>query len=206
MQDSRATSKFIVGLTGGIGSGKTTVSDLFNSLGVNVIDADVISRSLVHPDSPCYQEIIAHFGKAILDSKGDLDRSRLRALVFNDARERHWLEQLLHPLIRKQIDTQITASNSDYVLLVVPLLLESQDYGFVDRILVVDVPESVQVERIMSRDNGEEALIRKIIAAQLPREERVRQADDIIDNTHSEAALKEQVENLHKHYLKCLNQ
>lgn len=206
MQDSRAKSKFIVGLTGGIGSGKTTVSDLFNSLGVNVIDADVISRSLVQPGSTCYQEIIAHFGKAILDSEGELDRSRLRTLVFNDVQARNWLENLLHPLIQQHIDSQIAASNSAYVLLVVPLLLESEAYDFVDRILVVDVPEAVQVDRIMTRDNSGEALVRQIIAAQISREERVRQADDIIDNTRSEAALKEEVKRLHEHYLECARQ
>lgn len=193
-------SPYIIGLTGGIGSGKTTVSNLFRGLGVEVIDADEISRQLVRRGTPQLEAIAGHFGRAILDSAGNLDRKALRRLVFNDPEERNWLEQLLHPAIREAIDARVQASAGDYVILVVPLLVESGQYGFVDRVLVVDVPETLQVERTTSRDDSDASLVRQIMDSQVSRQERLAAADDIIDNTVSPQELATRVAQLHARY------
>lgn len=201
MQESGQHKPYILGLTGGIGSGKSTISKHFKSLGVDVIDADEISRTLVQKNTPLLKNIVSHFGNDILNHAGELDRSALRLIIFNVPEEKQWLEELLHPAIQLEIDKQINQSSSTYVVLAVPLLLESGNYQFVDRVLVIDVPESVQIERIKKRDGSSDQLIKSIIAAQVSRQERLKQADDIIDNSGSQALLKDRVEKLHNSYL-----
>ena len=210
MQDSRLqsklisklSSKFIVGLTGGIGSGKTTAGNIFARLGADIIDADEISRALVNAGSPCFDEIVLHYGKDIVDSDGNLDRAKLRELVFNDDQQKQWLENLLHPLIKQGIEQKIEISASEYIIVSVPLLLESGNYDFVDRILVIDVPEKTQLSRIMHRDGSSENLARQIMNTQVSRDERLRQADDILDNNNDLGSLEKQIENLHEKYLR----
>jgi len=194
-------SRFIVGLTGGIGSGKTTVANLFSRQGIEIIDADEISRALVKTGSPALEAIIKHFGSSITDAEGNLDRKQLRELVFADNAEKEWLENLLHPLVRQEIQRQVAASSSQYVIIVVPLLLESENYSDVDRILVIDVPEDVQLERIKKRDGSSETLARSMMDAQMKREGRLESADDVISNNSSMDSLEKQVKNLHHQYL-----
>jgi dephospho-CoA kinase len=191
---------FLVGLTGGIASGKSTVSDLFAALGVEVIDADVIAREVVAPGSAALEAIRARFGAEVLESAGALRREALRARIFAQPEERRWLEALLHPLIRGETMRRIEASQAPYVILAVPLLLESGEYDYVDRVLVVDLEPALQLERAMRRDHSDEGNIRRIMAAQLPRERRLAQADDVIHNDDSLLALREKVRALHEFY------
>ncbi len=201
MNQSSQHSRFVVGLTGGIGSGKSTVANLFSRQGIEIIDADEISRTLVKTGSPALEAIIKHFGSSITDAEGNLDRKQLRELVFADNAEKEWLENLLHPLVRQEIQRQVAASSSQYVIIVVPLLLESENYSDVDRILVIDVPEDVQLERIKKRDGSSETLARSIMDAQMKREERLESADDVISNNSGMDSLEKQVKNLHHQYL-----
>ncbi len=201
MNQSSQHSRFVVGLTGGIGSGKTAVANLFSRQGIEIIDADEISRTLVKTGSPVLEAIIKHFGSSITDAEGNLDRKQLRELVFADNAEKEWLENLLHPLVRQEIERQVAASSSQYVIIVVPLLLESGNYSDVDRILVIDVPEDVQLERIKKRDGSSETLARSIMDAQMKREERLESADDVISNNSGIDSLEKQVKNLHNQYL-----
>ncbi|MFZ8927828.1 MAG: dephospho-CoA kinase [Gammaproteobacteria bacterium] len=201
MNRSSQHSRFVVGLTGGIGSGKTTVANLFSRQGIEIIDADEISRTLVKTGSPALEAIIKHFGSSITDAEGNLDRKQLRELVFADNAEKEWLENLLHPLVRQEIQRQVAASSSQYVIIVVPLLLESENYSDVDRILVIDVPEDVQLERIKKRDGSSETLARSMMDAQMKREGRLESADDVISNNSSMDSLEKQVKNLHHQYL-----
>ncbi len=201
MNQSSQHSRFVVGLTGGIGSGKTKVANLFSRQGIEIIDADEISRTLVKTGSPALEAIIKHFGSSITDAEGNLDRKQLRELVFADKAEKEWLENLLHPLVRQEIQRQVAASSSQYVIIVVPLLLESENYSDVDRILVIDVPEDVQLERIKKRDGSSETLARSIMDAQMKREERLESADDVISNNSGMDSLEKQVKNLHHQYL-----
>jgi dephospho-CoA kinase len=193
--------RFVVGLTGGICSGKTTVANLFSRQGIEIIDADEISRTLVKTGRPALKAIIKHFGSSITDAEGNLDRKQLRELVFADNAEKEWLENLLHPLVQQEIQRQVAASSSQYVIIVVPLLLESDNYRDVDRILVIDVPEDVQLERIKKRDGSSETLARSIMDAQMKREERLESADDVISNNSGMDSLEKQVKNLHHQYL-----
>jgi len=191
---------FIVGLTGGIGSGKTTVSNMFRGLGIEVIDADEVSRSLLIPDSFALNELTAHFGKQILNADHSLNRSALRQLIFNDPLAKAWTDQLLHPLIRRTIHSLIENSNRSWLILSAPLLLESNAYSFVDRVLVVDSSEASQLERSSMRDNADIAHIKKIMATQASRKARLDAADDIIDNDGDLAHLQEQVKKLKTFY------
>ena len=191
---------FTVGLTGGIGSGKSTIARLFSQLGAEVVDADRIARELVAAGSPALEEIAAHFGPQILTAGGELDRAALRDRVFRDPRQKQWLEEALHPRVREEIRRRLTASRADYVILEVPLLLESGHYDFVNRVLVVDVPEDIQVERTARRDAAPPESVRRIMAAQMGRGERLGHADDVLNNTLPLEQVKEEVKRLHDYY------
>ncbi len=193
---------FTVGLTGGIGSGKSAAADCFRALGIDVVDADWAARVVVQPGQPALAKIARHFGAGILLENGELDRARLRGLVFDNAEERAWLEGLLHPLIREEIVRALEASRSAYGILESPLLIESGQYKLVDRICVVDLPEELQIERASGRDHSDPGQIRKIMAAQLSRFERLAKADDVLDNAGELASLTAQVESLHRKYLR----
>ncbi len=195
-------SNFVVGLTGGIGSGKTAVSDRFHALGISIVDADIAARVVVEPGKPALREIQEHFGAAILQSDGSLDRAALREKVFKHDVERKWLEQLLHPLINKEIQTELSLSTSPYTILVSPILIETGQSRFTNRILVVDVPLEVQIQRTMARDDNSEEQVRNIIKAQTSREQRAAAADDIILNDQDLQKLDHDIAGLHAKYLK----
>jgi dephospho-CoA kinase len=192
---------FIVGLTGGVASGKTTVSTLFEQLGIKVIDADEIARSLVSKGMPCLQEIQQVFGKEYLSADGELDRPLLRQLIFNDSNAKKKLESILHPKIRQQMHDQSKSVDSPYVIWSVPLLFESNMQTLVDRILVINSSRKNQIERLCARDNIDIVLATKMVDAQLSNEQRIQWADDIIDNQESKNSLALKVQNLHYHYL-----
>ena len=192
---------FVVGITGGIGSGKSTVADEFARLGIDLIDADIAARAVVEPSSPALQEIADHFGQALIQTDGSLNRKALREIVFHNEAEKTWLEQLLHPLIGEWLKRKIQASQSPYCILVSPLLLETSQVELVDRVLVVDVQESTQVERTMTRDGGSEATVRAIIAAQIDRQTRLERADDVFNNEAPLDTLAARVQLLHSDYL-----
>ncbi len=194
-------SNFIVGLTGGIGSGKTTVANIFAAYGVTLIDADIIARDIVKPQTPALVKIVERFGNNYLGADGYLDRAKLREKVFNDSTAKQWLNNLLHPLIRSTIGKELSAAKSAYCLLIAPLLIENKLTHYVNRVLVVDVDEKTQLTRAMLRDNNSQTLIKNIMKSQLPRQERLAVADDIIDNTVALDKVHKQVEKLHQFYL-----
>lgn len=195
-------STFIVGLTGGIGSGKTAVSDRFAAKGVDIVDADIASRVVVEPGRPALTSIAEHYGAEVIQPDGALDRAALRAHVFSDEAERKWLERLLHPLINEYIAEQLSAATSAYAILVNPLLLEtSQHKRFTQRVLVVDVPVEVQIERTMARDDNPRSQVEAIIAAQISRDDRLAAADDVIRNDQGFDVLDAEVNALHAKYL-----
>lgn len=194
---------YVVGLTGGIGSGKSTVANAFAKLGANLVDADIASRELVKAGSPALEAIGNHFGPSVIQADGSLNRSALREIVFHDDAEKTWLEQLLHPLIGQWLVQQISASQSPYCLLVSPLLLETSQAQLVDCILVVDVEESTQLERTLARDGGNEDTVRAIIAAQMPRAKRLERADDVFYNEQALDTVASRVLTLHNKYLKA---
>ena len=191
----------IIGLTGGIGSGKTAVSDTFKSLGIDIVDADVSSRRVVEKGQPALDDIQAHFGDGILDSENNLDRAKLREIIFKNPQERVWLEKLLHPKIAEHIKDQLENSNSPYCILVSPLLLETEQKSYCSFVLVVDVPEESQIARTAKRDGVSEEQVKNIISAQIDREKRLEQADEIIINDGSMEELKKKVVVLHTKYL-----
>jgi dephospho-CoA kinase len=196
-----AMSNFVVGITGGIGSGKTTVTDLFAKYAIEVIDADVIAREVVEPGTPALKAIINKFGQSVLDESDSLDRAKLRSLVFNDIEVKNWLNQLLHPAIRRQMLLQTQQAKSDYCLLSVPLLVENKLNEQVDRVVIVDVDEPTQLQRTLLRDKTNEKQIRTIMSAQATRQQRLEVADDVIDNNGGTDALFKQVFQLHQYYL-----
>jgi dephospho-CoA kinase len=192
----------VVGLTGGIGSGKSTVADVFAALGVPVIDTDVISRELTRPGGAALDSIRLAFGESVMQTDGSLDRAALRRRVFADASARHQLEAILHPLIRLRVEKTLSQLNARYVLLVIPLLAETGAYRDVlQRILVVDCPEETQIARVKARSGLARDEVMAILAAQATREERLAVADDVILNTASPDDLRTAVESLHQHYL-----
>ena len=192
---------FVVGITGGIGSGKTAVTDHLETLGIIVVDADKAARVVVEPGTPALAEIATHFGSEILLDDGALNRAALRELVFNDSAQRKILEGITHPRIREEIARQLSAATSPYVVLSSPLLLESGQNSFADYVVVVDVPEAVQVNRTMRRDDNSETLVKQIMAAQLDRQTRLSRADEAISNDGTLEALHAEVEALHKRLL-----
>ena len=192
---------FIVGVTGGIGSGKSAVTERFANMGITVVDADLAARVIVAPGRPALDAIAEHFGRDILQRDGTLDRAALRQRVFANERERQWLEQLTHPLIGQEILDQIATSRSPYTILSSPLLLETSQKDLTDCVVVVDVPEAVQLQRTMQRDANDEDQVRRIMAAQMPRDDRLQLADIVIDNSRSLAQLDEVVAELHKEFL-----
>ncbi len=196
----------VIGITGGIGSGKTAVTNEFNRLGINVVDADVAARTVVKKGKPALVKIKKHFGDDVLLETGELDRAALRKIVFEQPQQRKWLEQLTHPLIREEINQGLAQAKSPYVILVSPLLIESGQHKLVKRTLVIDVPETLQIERTVSRDANSKEQVKAIIQAQLPREQRLEHAQDVINNDQDLANLHEQIAVLHKQYLKMSNQ
>ena len=193
---------FSVGLTGGIASGKTTIGNLFSRHKVPVIDTDVISRELLEPGEQAFKQTVAHHGIEILSDAGSIDRVKLRQIVFSSPVEKKWLETMLHPLIyHRSHEAILQNSAADYVLVVVPLLLETNFQSLVDRILVVDCPAETQIERLLERDNIDSELAYKMLSQQLSNPERLARAHDIIDNKQDKSALESQVDKLHQHYL-----
>lgn len=193
----------IIGLTGGIASGKSTVARAFAALGAPWVDADDVAREVVMPGEPALAEIAERYGERVLNADGTLDRRALRDIVFADEAERRWLESVTHPRIRDRLVehlARIQASGAPYGLLVSPLLFESGQSAMVDRALVIDVPEALQVARTAARDTVDEAQARAIVAAQMPRHERLARADDVLDNGGSEAAMRRRVAELDRQY------
>jgi len=191
----------IIGLTGGIGSGKSTVAHYFEQLGVPVIDADVVARDIVSPGSDALHDIVTRFGNEVLRPDGTLDRGRLRALVFDVPERRAALEGILHPRIYAEMRRRIAALSAPYCIAVIPLLLETDRRDFVDRVLVIDVSEELQRARVEKRDRADAAMVTAIMQAQVDRDSRRRAADDLISNDGDLAALERQAAALHQRYL-----
>ena len=194
----------IIGLTGGIGSGKSVASDKFKSLGITIVDADVASRTVVEPGNPALKEIEDHFGSGIITAEGKLDRNNLREIIATDPEERKWLESVLHPKIGEQITKEISESTSVYTLFVAPLLLETNSQEMCSRVVVVDVPKDVQIRRTAKRDKVSPNQVEQMVAAQMEREKRLEKADDVLLNSGTIEDLEKQVEELHKKYIQMV--
>ena len=192
---------FVVGLTGGIGSGKSAATDIFASFGIDIVDADEVARDVVAVGSQGLLQIAEHFGEHILLEDGSLDRAALREKVFANPDEKTWLNRLLHPLIRSRMQQLIMESTSPYCILSVPLLVENKLTEMCNHVVVVDCPEVLQLERALKRDGSSEATIKSIMASQATREERLSAADDVLDNSTSLNALSSQVKALHNKLL-----
>lgn len=193
--------RLTVGLTGGIGSGKSAAADHFAELGIDIVDADVVAREVVMPGEPALAAIVKRYGPAITNPDHSLNRRRLREIIFQDGREKAWLEGLLHPVIRTRISEQLNLAQSPYRLLVSPLLLETRQHQLTDRVIVIDCPEQLQIQRARERDEASEEQIKAIMATQMQRQERLSHADDILYNHGDLADLHRQIEHLHNQYL-----
>ena len=192
----------IIGLTGGIASGKTTVADLFQEhFNIDIVDADIVAREVVAVGSEGLRQIAEHFGEAILLEDGTLNRAKLREQIFSSPEDKTWLNALLHPMIRNKIEEGLTNIRSPYGLLVAPLLIENQMQGMADRVLIVDVPTEVQIQRTMNRDNVSEEQVKAILKSQASREQRLAVADDVIKNHTKNQDLLPQITELHQKYL-----
>jgi dephospho-CoA kinase len=191
----------VIGLTGGIGSGKTAVADLFSDLGVPVIDADELAHKVVMSGEPAFEAIVQQFGTGILTKTGELDRRLMRERVFANPDDRSRLEAIIHPRVYAEIERQLDALEAVYAIVVVPLLIETGGADLVDRVLVVDAPKELQIERVSRRDGTTPAAVEQILAAQLDRQARLAAADDIIENDTSRSSLAENVSALHQQYL-----
>ena len=191
----------IIGLTGGIGSGKTAVSDSFEALGIDVVDADLASRVVVQKGKPCLLKIAQHFGEDILTKEAELDRAKLREIIFKSEEEKNWLESLLHPAIANQIQDELNASKSPYTILVSPLLLETNQKDFCSKVLAVDVPVETQVERTLKRDGVSKEQVQAIINSQISRNDRLNLADEVIVNDGTLEDLEIAVKTLHEKFL-----
>lgn len=195
--------KIVIGLTGGIGSGKTTIANFFADLGIDIIDADIASRKVVEPKSNALVQISQHFGTQFIQADGTLNRPLLRSRIFSNDNDKLWLNNLLHPLIRQTMLNEIQQSQSSYCLLVAPLLIENNLQSLVHRILVIDISEDEQIKRAVLRDPSSKEEIMRIIASQIPRQERLNYADDIIDNSKSDLGIiKDNVIKLDQKYQK----
>ncbi len=194
-------SPLIIGLTGGIGSGKTEVSNRFKALGIKIVDADIIARDVVTKGSVALLKISQYFDDSILLDDGNLDRNKLRNIIFLDDAKKHWLESLLHPIIHKELTLQLKIFTSSYVILSSPLLLETQQKSLVNCVLVVDCDLETQINRAMRRDGSDKKIIKAIIRKQISRKDRLFYADDIINNTGELVNLDQEVLALHKKYL-----
>jgi dephospho-CoA kinase len=192
---------FTVALTGGIASGKSETARRFAALGASVIDADIVAREIVQPGMPALEEIAAAFGKQMLDATGSLERAEMRTLIFGDTEARRKLETILHPRVRAEILLRTDNAQGPYVLLVIPLLVETAGYEWVDRVLVIDLPREQQLARAIARDRMPPALAEAMIDAQASREQRLAAADDVIDNSGTPDALDVQVAVLHRKYI-----
>ncbi|ENM3763400.1 dephospho-CoA kinase [Vibrio cholerae] len=193
---------FVVALTGGIASGKTTVANLFHEhFGIDLVDADVIAREVVEPGTDGLKAITAHFGQTILNQDGSLNRTALRERIFADPEQKTWLNQLLHPMIRQRMQQALAQTTSPYTLLIVPLLVENQLQNMADRVLVVDVDEKIQIERTMARDKVSREQAEAILAAQASRAQRLAIADDVLKNDAENQKLLPQITLLHQKYL-----
>lgn len=199
--DSAGHRSLVIGLTGGIGSGKSTVARYFSDLGITVVDADLLARELVTPDQPAFAEIVAAFGARTVTTGGTLDRDYLRRKIYSDPVNKQKLEAILHPRIRRRMQDQLAAAKGPYCIAVIPLLLETAQTDLVDRLLVIDLPESVQHERVAERDGLSDTAISNIMTAQANRSMRLAAADDIINNDHDLDTLRARVDELHRHYL-----
>lgn len=191
----------VIGLTGGIGTGKTAVANHFSALGVPIIDADELARDAVAPGQVGYEEIVREFGAEVLTSTGELDRRLMRERVFADPAKRSRLEAIVHPRVYAEIERRLNALDDAYAIVVVPLLIETGGSALVDRVLVVDAPEDLQIERVSQRDGSTREDVERILAAQLDRETRLQSADDVIENNSSESSLAQKVSMLHERYL-----
>lgn len=197
-----AYKTYTVGITGGIGSGKTAASDyLAQNKQITVVDADVAAREVVEPEMPALTAIAEHFGNEVLLESGSLNRQYLRQLIFDSPEEKLWIEELLHPIIRQQIIIQLSKVTSPYGVLVSPLLFETNQHQLVDRTLLIDIPEEIQLIRSCQRDSMSEEQAQRIISTQMPREGKRQQANDIIDNQGSLQQLYAQLDQLHQQYL-----
>ena len=194
-------ASWILGLTGGIGSGKSAISAMFEELGIQVVDADIVAREVVEPGSTGLEKITEHFCDEILTTDGSLDRAKLRAIIFADESQKQWLNNLLHPLIRESMLAQLQQATSQYVILVAPLLFENGLDKFCDHTLLIDVPVEVQITRTTARDNISVELAKQIIASQMPRSDKQQKATDTLDNNRLLSEVKIDVQKLHEKYL-----
>jgi len=194
-------ANWVLGLTGGIGSGKSAVSAIFEELGIQVVDADIVAREVVEPGSVGLTKITAHFGDEILTRNGTLDRAKLRAIIFADESQKQWLNNLLHPLIRESMLSQLKQATSNYVILVAPLLFENGLEKYCNHTLLIDVPVDVQITRTTARDNVSVELAKQIIASQMSRADKQQKAGDILDNNRPLEEVKTDVQKLHEKYL-----
>lgn len=191
----------VVGLTGGIGSGKSLVSAAFADLGVPIVDADIVAREAVAPGQPALKAIEAHFGPEVMSNDGELNRAALRSVIFNDPQQKLWLESLLHPRVRQMIEEQLANAPGPYAILVSPLLIETRQTELVSKVVVVDALEDTQLQRAKARDDSSIPLIQRIMASQLSRQDRLAYADYIVDNEGSVENTQEQVKALHQTFL-----
>ena len=196
----------IIGLTGGIGSGKSAVSKLFSELGVPVIDTDIISRQVVEPSQPALQQICQAFGDEILTTYGELDRAKLKSMVFAEPDKRKQLEAILHPIIKNEMLRQASLLDTAYCIFAIPLLIEANQTDLIDRILVIDAPDELRRQRIKQRDHMQDQQINEIFAAQLSRQTRLDHADDIIHNDSDLERLRTQVIDLNRRYTEIAKQ
>ncbi|WP_392552844.1 dephospho-CoA kinase [Orbus wheelerorum] len=193
---------YIVALSGGIASGKSTVANLFAKLGAQVVDADIIAKKVVEKGSLALKHIVEYFGQDILLADGNLNRAKLREVIFNQQQHRIWLNQYLHPIIQRETTLQISKLDSPYVLWVVPLLIENNLQKQADRVLIIDTPVDIQIERLKNRDNISEDLAKNMLLSQATNADRISYADDVIVNNGDTSELSSQVKLLHNMYLK----